>query len=476
MADENRMITFAHARATWDQFKKQTIPDSLECMTKAEINTYLNADMNVLSAYSSNQLIPRSKFSGISTTTTTTSTTTTTTTTSTTTTTTANPNPPFTQAAFDGPVYDILIQGDNKILVGGAFTNPKRAAVRLNTNGSTDTAFLGTTTNSSGIVYAIEIDTNGDVWFGGSFTSFQGSTSYQNLVKVTSTGSVVTAFTNAFTNASTSDVRTLLRLNDRSLMVGGMFYRYNGQVTGPMICIKTDYSLYNADFAWTRKNDTIQTGYPIQCILSADNNRFIFYYSGDLLQRSVAGGPDAVYGNTASNGGISTDSFQAPMIMYRGSTGQISDGTVCDGAFYPASPFADRKIIVVGKFNIVSLSSNLVSHIMRLNPNGSRDTTFIQGTGFNSICYAVALQSDGKILVGGAFTSYNGTASNYIIRLNDNGTVDNTFNAGVGFDATVRVIRIQTNGKILVGGNFTSYNGNTANYIVRLNADGTIDN
>lgn len=64
MSDENRMITFNYARTTWDQYKKQTIPTSQECMTKDDINTYLNADMGVLNAYATNQLIPRSKFVG----------------------------------------------------------------------------------------------------------------------------------------------------------------------------------------------------------------------------------------------------------------------------------------------------------------------------------------------------------------------------------------------------------------------------
>lgn len=64
MADENRMITFQYARNNWDAYKKQTIPNILKCMTKNDINTYLNADMGVLSSYLNNQLVPRNKFFG----------------------------------------------------------------------------------------------------------------------------------------------------------------------------------------------------------------------------------------------------------------------------------------------------------------------------------------------------------------------------------------------------------------------------
>ena len=63
----NRMITFNYAKNTWDQFKKQTIPDTLECMTKSDINTYLNADQSLLTNYQNNQLVPRSSFLGVST-------------------------------------------------------------------------------------------------------------------------------------------------------------------------------------------------------------------------------------------------------------------------------------------------------------------------------------------------------------------------------------------------------------------------
>ena len=61
MAD--RIITFQYARDNYDAYKKQIIPASNECMTKADVNTYLNADMSVLSSYANNQLVPRTKIS-----------------------------------------------------------------------------------------------------------------------------------------------------------------------------------------------------------------------------------------------------------------------------------------------------------------------------------------------------------------------------------------------------------------------------
>ncbi len=89
----------------------------------------------------------------------------------------------------------------------------------------------------------------------------------------------------------------------------------------------------------------------------------------------------------------------------------------------------------------------------------------------------IALQNDGKILIGGSFSLYGGAdCPDRLIRLNSDGAWDNTFNAGgSGFNGAVQDIEIQSDGKILVGGNFTQYNGVSAPYLARLNSDGTRD-
>lgn len=134
---------------------------------------------------------------------------------------------------------------------------------------------------------------------------------------------------------------------------------------------------------------------------------------------------------------------------------------------------SDGKLIVGGYYTTYNgVSAN---RIVRLNTDFSIDDTFVYGTGFNEAVNGLAIQSDGKILVGGNFTSYNGTARNRIVRLNTDGSIDGTFNVGTGFNATVWVITLQSDGKILVGGEFTSYSGAIESKIVRLNTNGTID-
>src|SRR5438128_311155 len=92
----------------------------------------------------------------------------------------------------------------------------------------------------------------------------------------------------------------------------------------------------------------------------------------------------------------------------------------------------------------------------------------------NSAINVVVVQADGKILIGGGFTtlSPNGGAAvmrNHIARLNADGTLDTAFNPNlIGGD--VSSIAVQSDGKILVGGFFTSIGGQTRNYIARLDA------
>jgi uncharacterized delta-60 repeat protein len=147
---------------------------------------------------------------------------------------------------------------------------------------------------------------------------------------------------------------------------------------------------------------------------------------------------------------------------------------------------SDGKIIVGGQFT--SWNGTSVNRIIRLNPDGSNDTSFISniGTGADGSVYSIATQSDGKIIVGGVFRNWNGQSANSIIRLNANGTRDFTFSTNIGtgpsggtgsyFGLTsqyVRTLVVQSDNKILVGGDFDNWSGTKVGYIVRLNSDGS---
>ena len=137
---------------------------------------------------------------------------------------------------------------------------------------------------------------------------------------------------------------------------------------------------------------------------------------------------------------------------------------------------SSQKIYVAGA--ITSYSGNSQNGIIRLNADGSKDTSFDIGIGFSGVpdTQVIIPQSDGKIFVGGNFTSYSGVSANRLIRLNNDGSIDNTFNYGTGFDDSVRNAVQQSDGKYIIVGHFTSYSGQSAGRIIRLNNDGSIDN
>src|SRR5206468_1632456 len=75
---------------------------------------------------------------------------------------------------------------------------------------------------------------------------------------------------------------------------------------------------------------------------------------------------------------------------------------------------------------------------------------------------------DGKIIIGGDFTTYSGTTRNRIARINADGTLDASFNPGTGASGTVYSTAVQSDGKIIIEGSFTSYNGTGRNRIARV--------
>jgi uncharacterized delta-60 repeat protein len=139
---------------------------------------------------------------------------------------------------------------------------------------------------------------------------------------------------------------------------------------------------------------------------------------------------------------------------------------------------ADGKILVGGGFSTLGGQSR--NNIGRLNADGTPDTNFNPGAGGVGYLYvdSLAVQADGKILVGGNFSTLGGQTRNRIGRLNADGTLDTSFNPGAGgFYPYVYVysLAVQADGKILVGGQFATLGGQSRNNIGRLNADGTLD-
>ena len=155
-----------------------------------------------------------------------------------------------------------------------------------------------------------------------------------------------------------------------------------------------------------------------------------------------------------------------------------------NGAVHALAVQTDGKILVGGAFTTLGgggTGTTTRNFLGRLNPDGSLDTSFNPGA--NSRVSALALQADGKILIGGRFTTLGGggtgtTTRNFLGRLNPDGSLDTSFNPGA--NGSVNAIALQADGKILVGGQFTTLGGGGAgttprHYIGRLNVDGSLD-
>ena len=108
-------------------------------------------------------------------------------------------------------------------------------------------------------------------------------------------------------------------------------------------------------------------------------------------------------------------------------------------------------------------------------PPGGVISSFNVGTGADAAVRAVAFQPDGRVLIGGSFANYQGTARSGIARVNIDGTLDTSFDPGSGTDGTVNAILVQANGQIVIGGDFANFNGTAINGVALLNADGSLD-
>ena len=148
-------------------------------------------------------------------------------------------------------------------------------------------------------------------------------------------------------------------------------------------------------------------------------------------------------------------------------------GKSVDFAIYAVAIQPDGKIIIGGGFTMYQGASR--NGLARINPDGSLDSTYSPGSGVNDLITSIAMQPDRKAVIAGYFTTYNGTARSGIARINTNGILDTTFNPRAGVDYAVDSVVVQTDGKILLGGGFTTYNGASRRGVARLNASGLVD-
>jgi len=132
-------------------------------------------------------------------------------------------------------------------------------------------------------------------------------------------------------------------------------------------------------------------------------------------------------------------------------------GTGVIGSVVDMIVLPDNKIIISGGF--ISYNGLPMPGLARLESDGSLDDTFVPDIGTRNTIYALALQPDNKIIIAGCFTGSDCAVAPNIARLNSDGSTDETFNPGLGADYIIQTLALQPDGKILIGGLFDSYNG-----------------
>jgi uncharacterized delta-60 repeat protein len=155
------------------------------------------------------------------------------------------------------------------------------------------------------------------------------------------------------------------------------------------------------------------------------------------------------------------------------SDGKIVIAGVASPGIYDLIIDASGKILIGGDFTTYDGTSRV--RLARLNPDGSLDSTFQPGGGPNDRLISMALQANGKIVIGGSFTSYAGTDVDYVARLETDGDLDTTFDPSDGPNNAVYAILPLSDNKLMIGGPFTAFDGNPINGIARLDGNGSLD-
>ena len=347
-------------------------------------------------------------------------------------------------------IYDVVVQPDGKVVVVGGYyqTNLSNLFMRFNTDGSEDTAF-NTTAQVVGTTFikTVAISPAGDIFIGGTFEKCNGVTR-MGIAKFGSDGQLKLDFNTTHTRNSGTNALHLLS-NGKILAAGD--YVFTEPVFSHFVQLNADGSPdnlypdfsgpYSSHFALIKRIVPYSSG---KLFLVGDNLTL------DRLPRCnlVRINPDVTIDQTfrirpGLEGGVTVSALGVQ---------------------------ADKKVIIGGNFHYVDNIPR--NHIARINFDGSIDPSFNPGTGANREVYAIYIQPDGKILVAGAFTYFNQQLKMHLVRLNQDGSVDPSFNIDGSNVEYLPAIALQSDGKIIVKAYLKTSN---KAQIIRLNADGTVD-
>lgn len=301
-----------------------------------------------------------------------------------------------------------------------------------------------------GNIYRMIHDANGAIVICGTFEQFDG-TPRPRMARLTADGALDTAFDpGKGPQGPDRNVRALLPMPDGGVLVGGSFDKFNdahGQFR----------------FVRLKPDGKVDPGFKIGPQVRHPARTFEWAPDGNIL---AAGNWTSF--SVPHRGLAMIDVSGRYVSGFNPGPGLLKNEGIFELAFQ-----SDGKILLSGRFK--KFSGHSRPHLIRLNPDGSLDAAFISTGGPDPHVGPFAAQPDGKILIGGLFERVGETPRGRIARLNADGSLDERFAAGAGFNAKVNDLALLSNGKIVVVGGFESFNGVARNRIARLNADGSLD-
>ena len=368
-----------------------------------------------------------------------------------------NNSAPTPLPSFNNTVLSITraTDGSGDVYVGGDFTTYDGAQairiVRLNNNGTIDPGFA-TALGFTGSVRSIVLSGNqgANLYVGGDFTAYNGIQK-NRIVRLNANGVFDPAFSIGTGFDSTVQMIALAEDGSGNLYVGGAFTDYNGVNVNGLVRLKPDGSVDPTFLIGTGFDNTVFFIVPLA--------------NGDLY----VGGTFTTYKGLPANRlvRLHSDGTIDPTFV----TGTGFDNTVLTLLL---ADDGSGDLYVGGAFT--NYNGNAVNDLVRLNSNGVKDLSFTTGSGFNNTVFHVVPVGDGSgdLYVGGAFTSYNTLQANEMVRLNQNGTMDSSFSTGSGFDNTVFRIAPAGDGSndVYAGGQFTQYQSTPIGRFVRLLSTG----
>lgn len=295
-------------------------------------------------------------------------------------------------------------------------------------------------------VNIVEVLPDGKIFVAGEFTT-SNSLPVQRMVRLHHNGSNDYTYLAMSTgNGADGPIRAGALQPDGKMLVGGLFNNVNGIARKNIARLDTSGAVDLTFQVGTGMSNEVTH-------ISTNGTRIVMVGFFNTYNGSPAPGIVALHMD-----GTKDTTFQLPPSWVN-----ISATAV----------LPNNKVYLVGNFT--TYLGTTVNRIVRLNANGSIDTSFNAGTGIASLVHTMAIQPDGKVIVGGAFQTVQGVARNRIARLNADGSLDTTFLPGSGASGGVRALALEPGGKIFIGGDFVTYNGFTVNRIARLHSGGALD-